>query len=1090
LNNLVLKPITFLLVGFLLANLFLDVVLAQTLVREVGDNLAENWTTAEERIPQNNSSVVSGTNSIVQLLGEIMAPVYQLATPGSNLTYDIYRYLMKHTETELGIDKDFFRRLKRKVDAPTVDIVFAPTNPKEGQPVTAFAVPSGFRNSKDRLYFTWYLVHKGQNDVQAGRDEAMGMVARGGYDRDLFGKPNGDDGNRDAYNASFGGNDGVGAKSGKAIDQHCEGCDCLHNMTMFAGEVERGCFDDKGQLLYSNLEEYREAVKDVGQEKADWGKGAVNSDWITRCYRHNFGRKSGDGEEYSGRDLIIKCQHAFDSSLGGSDNSFGRADEDKWVTNPANPDTDGDGVVDEADLVGLGQDEFTWIYHKGDRVTVAVEGTSNIMINEGATNRLRYKNKHHTSGDFDLSPTASPEEWYKEARNYCETRKNDCLASTGDSMNYVPVSSRLPDDSECVRQYADCMKDVWQHQWSGNDEDSFGDLTGYYKIMWAAPGICSQENKDEAENDWCDSRDDFGFQYLKLYDPVERGKQLMKVSVNISPKNPQFFEPTEDDCNMLGGVCYMFGDGTDMILASADIVGDDNVDPDYLYYKWSVWRCDKNDFTNCEDVTSFVYPVSQKEGIGVRDFGFYPMNPVRSLFKEGENEALLKVGVVVKKHKNATMSSPGVSGVYEQQIGSNQTGVSADQYVEKYAYTASQLIKVHKNDLAIKLYTAVPDGSGGWKKGREICNRTGSLYKKVCPVFPYQVLMAELDTRNANVDGGIVWKINGKKIKPNYLGDINTENNSPRVFFPVTGAENELGLITAIAKRGNDSENDNLSVTERIFSIRNPLAVITDKGQLTRRSLTKAFVGSEKARTFQGYQLWWILGYPSKEWATTQDSSADGFQTTVDIPIRVIPDYLRTKEDGTTLKTSVYLNGYYVGMVSNDMDNENANGEGGASGNGAEGNNTDTTNGESSSGNRENGTAWLLKNVMFTRVREGDVNTLKLKTLLSFDENYKKSMIKSFNIKPVNELYNEQTIEVKPITAEHYKNITGKEVSDRITFGERMRLLLASVINKIPDYLLSVFKLATVLVLVTMITFAVAYGLDVNQNQHGFRNKF
>ena len=431
-----------------------------------------------------------------------------------------------------------------------------------------------------------------------------------------------------------------------------------------------------------------------------------------------------------------------------------------------------------------------------------------------------------------------------------------------------------------------------------------------------------------------------------------------------------------------------------------------------------------------------------------------------------------------------------MNGVYEQQIGNDQAGSSPDQYVGKYAYTASQLIRVHKNDLAIKLYTAIPDGSGGWKKGREICNRTGSLYKKVCPVFPYQVLMVELDANGADVNGSVIWKINGKKIKPNYLGGVNTEDNPSRIIFPVMGAENDLGLITAVAKRGDNFGNDGVLVIERIFSIRNPLSIVVDRGQLTKRSLTKALVGSEKARTFQGHQLWWILGYPAKEVESAQNEENGGLQTMVDLPIEVIPGYLGEKEDGTTLKTSVYLNGDYVGMVSNDMDSENANGEESINGDSASGEGVGDAGGESGSGEQENKIAWLLKNVMFTRVREGDVNTLKLKTLLSFDENYKKSMIKSFNIKPVNELYNEQIIKVKPITAEHYKNATGKEISDRITLKERTRLLLASVINKTPDYLLSIFKLATVLVLVAMVTFAVAYGLGVNQNQHGFENKF
>ena len=75
-------------------------------VEEVGWNREWNFRTSEY------------TNSMVELLGEIMGPIYQLATPGSYLTKDIYRYIMKHTENELGIDKDFFEGWKENKKLP------------------------------------------------------------------------------------------------------------------------------------------------------------------------------------------------------------------------------------------------------------------------------------------------------------------------------------------------------------------------------------------------------------------------------------------------------------------------------------------------------------------------------------------------------------------------------------------------------------------------------------------------------------------------------------------------------------------------------------------------------------------------------------------------------------------------------------------------------------------------------------------------------------------------------------------------------------------------------------------------------------
>jgi len=974
-------------------------------VEEVGWNREWNFRTSEY------------TNSLVELMGEVMAPIYQLATPGSNLTYDIYRYLMKHTEDELGIDKDFFRRMQKKQKAPSVDIVFAPTNPREGERVTAFAIPRDFRNSKEKLYFTWYIVHdvvsgEEKPNVEAGKKEAMRMVAAGNYDKDLFGEPQDDDRNRDAYDASFGGDDGVGKKSddGTAAAEDCEECDCLHSMSMMDGDVSRGCFDDKGELLYSEFDQFEEAMSDRGYNSALNGRGVVNSQWITRCYRHNFGPGGDAGDKdtgvfaYSGRDLIIKCQHAFGDGVG--DRNFERGEEEEWGTNPENPDTDGDGVVDEADLAGLGQDEFTWIYRKGDKVSVAVEGMSNIAINEGATDRLRYKNKHWDGEEenLDLSPTASPEDWYKERREECQNLRET------DSNN----------------AYSDCMKDLWEHQLKDeNDEDAFGDMTGYYKIMWAAPGICSENKMEEADNDWCDNDDDIGFQYLKLYDPVERGKQLLEVSVNVSPKNPQFTEPAEGDAS------EDYGDSTDMIIASADVVGDDpNLNPDYLYYQWSVWRCEPDDFDTCHEVTNEVKWKSFKEGLGVRDVGFYPTEGIFA-----GNRSLLKVGVVVKRHQNAVMSSPGVNGEYEQQIFSEdkrENYGTPRQFPNKYAYVASKLIEVTRNNLKINLYSAMPDGNGGWQADLKICS-TG-LYKKVCPVFPYQVLMAEVE----GVAGAVAWKLNGKTIQPSFNETVNTEVNSSRVFFPIVGTENSLGRITVTAERADKEGKweDNNMIEERVFSIHNPMAAIIDPAEMTLgETIKRAFSGIDGRKSiFSGRQLWWNLA----SWdSNSLTPGVAGEYRPVDnqIVFTVVPNYLEQALEQYKINFKAFVNDDLKQGISANT-----------------------------------ASARLAFQPIRFLGEPNSVEDLRIRTVINFDDDYKKSLWQAFGIKPVNELVNDLNVKVRNITREEYRRITGQSAT-----GTRQGLLkraknkfFALTVKNAPDYLVFTLRLAISFVLVGM----------------------
>ncbi len=965
-------------------------------------------------------------DAVTKLLGEVMAPVYQLATPGSGLTYDIYRYLMKHTESELGIDKDFFRRIQKKQKAPTVDIVFAPTNPKVGEKVTAFAVPRGFRNNKNKLYYTWYIVHNVVNgdetpDVEAGKKEAMRLVAAGNYDKDLFGEPKGDDKNRDAYNASFGGDDGVGKKKGSVADEDCEECECLHNMNMMGGEVSRGCFDDKGELLFSKLDEFDEMVLDRGYNSALLGRGVVNSDFITRCYRHNFGAQNGVADKYSGRDLIIKCQHAFGDGIGDGD--FQKSEEKEWGTNPEDPDTDGDGVMDEADLAGLGQDEFTWIYQKGDKVSVAVEGTSNIPINEGATDRLRYKNKHWEGEDkdADLSPTASPEEWYSNGRADCESKI----------------------DTEGISGYADCMKDLWEHQLQDeNDEDAFGNMTGYYKIMWAAPGICGESNVDEAENDWCDGEDDYGFQYLKLYDPAEQGKKLFEVSVNVSPKNPQFSEPDNGEND------GKYSDSTDMIFASANVVSDDNINPDYLYYRWSVWKCDPEDINSCEDVTEDMEFKSHKEGLGIREIGFFPTTGIFN-----GNRALLKIGVVVKRHQNSEMSSPGINGDYEKQYFSDEKKNNygtPDQFPNKYAQIASKLLEVTKHDLKIKLYQADPTADGSWIKGKEICNE--GLYKKICPVYPYQVLVAEVD----GVAGAVSWKINGHNIQPSSNQTVNTEVNSSTVFFPVLGVENSLGRITVTAEQANEEgqwEDSNI-IEERVFSIHSPMAKLSNLSGTLRAGRMQLARNINGQLAMLGKEpLWWILS------SRQGDYYLENQALNINMPVSVIPTYMTEEINGSV-------------MVADGNDNVGPIPAGGIF--------TmslyvdDDLKGGVQSSNEGDG--WAFNNIGFIDKPDA-IHSAKVETLKIFSDDYKKALKQTFGIDPPNELVDVQKFKVKIITADDYNKITGGNAQPTQITGWRevKDKFFASTIQNAPEYLIFILRLAVSIVLVMGVSFGVVY---------------
>ena len=201
----------------------------------------------------------------------------------------------------------------------------------------------------------------------------MGMVARGEFDPFLFGtdySDGGSDDDKDGYEASYGGGDGVGGKD-----------------------------SIPGILNYADYESAHFVTPA--------SKHLVDTDEITRCYRHNFGISSPDENVilHAGEDLIVQCKHKFPDAPKGEtftnpldltktinckddyevgDGEFTTNEEACWRLDPNNADTDGDGVEDEADLAGLGQTQFTWKFQTGDKVGVVIEGTSMIAINEAS----------------------------------------------------------------------------------------------------------------------------------------------------------------------------------------------------------------------------------------------------------------------------------------------------------------------------------------------------------------------------------------------------------------------------------------------------------------------------------------------------------------------------------------------------------------------------------------------------------------------------------------------------------------------------------------------------------------------------------
>jgi hypothetical protein len=152
------------------------------------------------------------------------------------------------------------------------------------------------------------------------------------------------------------------------------------------------CLDSKYDSCKADWKEVHQDYNDDGFSDFT-GQATVG---VSRCFRHNFGTNANASpylensntdsttNDPSGLDYSVSCKHkwANASEYTSGSGKFSTGEEKAWGTDPTDPDTDGDGSVDEADVIGLGQDSLTWNYQPGDRVGVVVEGTSMIPTDE------------------------------------------------------------------------------------------------------------------------------------------------------------------------------------------------------------------------------------------------------------------------------------------------------------------------------------------------------------------------------------------------------------------------------------------------------------------------------------------------------------------------------------------------------------------------------------------------------------------------------------------------------------------------------------------------------------------------------------
>jgi hypothetical protein len=625
-----------------------------------------------------------------------------------------------------------------KINAPEVMLFFTPPDPKEGETITAEALPMYFSNPAEKLYYTWYLVRKecreltdspsasereicdkdsdGEITVNDWKVEAMSLIAQSGFEPESDTYSRGDN-DHDGYEASYGG-------------------------------------DDKSSV----------------------------SDDTKHCYIHDF-QRGIDAEMEDG------CVHLFPKTNGhGStgDGSFGIDEERFWGTNPRDPNTAANGNMDEANVVGLGQNKFSWIYQTGDKVGVAVEGTSIIATKYADASYMimwALPKNDCSIGDETVSERI---DCSGDKVAICAKTENGVTLIDGNSFN-TNWCSYTGEDPVCADDSPICSIGDPVCVDSPLPTDNVINAASSCASLSLETPTCERETGTGSKIVQTGSKTvtQKGYTFLipttnininrcldkNLVDPAEKTNEKLDISLSYIPENP--VNDTSDD---------NLGD----LLSVASSITNPAQDPSQIYYDWkiSAGRSISGNFTDISSRLSNDGLISgklsgindPKIGISLNlgsDYGNY--------FDDGIGYLRVKV--------KAKESIPG-----KVRIGN-----------------AEVIIRINATGNRIKAYLTSSIDGNSLSRGNPICNETATSEDKmnyyICPVVKDQILRLEVDKDDMS---DFSWSADGSSVTcdSSLSSDCSGGNI---VFLPILGAQGDEIDVKMNAKNVTNGKSIELS---------------------------------------------------------------------------------------------------------------------------------------------------------------------------------------------------------------------------------------------------------------------------------------
>lgn len=379
---------------------------------------------------------------------------------------------------------------------PEVSIFFSPNDPKEGEKITAKAFPLYFVNDSSEMYFTWYLQRSGceknsspsstqrtncdrdgdgRINVEDWKIDAARIIAGNGFDPTFANY--GTDNDNDGYSARFGGDNRVNTPNHCYYHDNSTG-ENYELVNDVGSATYDGCLTGQVVCMVGNSSVGTGTYDPVtgGDTFAVTGTddtisgypycssaGTIACVTGTPCCVSDATTATSCTTNITATTCSVSssgdsnpvCKHLFPRASTSGDGSFGASEEQFWTTDPNDPNTSDNGNKDEANIVGLGQDSFTWNYVRGDKVGVVVEGTSMIPTKHSdSSNMITWAfSKNNCKLDGNIGSYQKNIKGYNVVIPTTDMDLNDCLEDNlvdpvqgGQATNLEINLSATPDD--------------------------------------------------------------------------------------------------------------------------------------------------------------------------------------------------------------------------------------------------------------------------------------------------------------------------------------------------------------------------------------------------------------------------------------------------------------------------------------------------------------------------------------------------------------------------------------------------------------------------------------------------------------------